>query len=518
MEDIAIPLALLAASLTIYYLYTQFLTKNFDFWNSQNVPYVPPRPIFGSAEFSKPLHETETEWYRKYGRIYGRFEGSRPVLSVGDPDVLKRVLVKDFNIFPNRRDMKFHDPIMDNTLFVLEGEAWKRVRNTVTPTFTTSKLKRMMPLMSECTDLLIDGLSECVQKEKSVHCQKYVEGFVLSAIGRCAFGMTINSLKNPNNEFTEKAKKLFSEVLSWRTCITLFFPCLMKLFRIKLLNPETTNFYRKIVIQVLEERKNLHVVKDDFLQMLLDAENAKEDSNNNGQDTVCERPNCNSNGSLISKPKDKGLSHEEMLSQCITFFIAGFDATTSLLSHVFYQLAVHPNYQETLMEEIYNALDNHDGELSYEALSEMKFMDAVLSECQRMCPAMVRNERRAAQDYYIKDQNILLKKGMIVSIPVYAVHHDPEWYPEPHLFKPERFHHPDPNRPQYVHMPFGGGPRICVGMRFVQVQVKLCLAKVLMKFQILPAPTTPSTLEYTESRNILKVNDVEVCLKERSSN
>ncbi|KFM64010.1 Cytochrome P450 3A1, partial [Stegodyphus mimosarum] len=408
---------------------------------------------------------------------------------------------------------------MDNTLFVLEGEAWRRVRNIVTPTLTSAKLRRMLPLLDECSDLLVKNLAEIVNKGQPISCQKVFSAFTLDAIGRCAFGMTINSLASEDDPFVAKANMLLQCFMSWRTYLTLIFPRLMKLLRMKLLNPETTEFYKNIILQVVEERKKVHAVREDFLQLLLDAENESTDSNNNNTKSQYTNVNCskeNTSGKMEIKPVTKGLSHDECLSQCISFFIAGYDATTSLLSYVLYNMAMHQDYQDTVVKEIESALEKHDGVLNYDTLSDLKFMDAVISECMRLCPTMVRSDRRAESDYVLGDTNIVLRKGMLVSIPIYAIHRDPEWYPEPDVFKPERFYNPDPNRPQYVHLPFGAGPRICVGMRFVQMQVKLCLAKVLQRFQVHPAPTTPECLEYTETRNVLKVNHVEVSLSERA--
>ncbi|GIX92037.1 cytochrome P450 3A12 [Caerostris extrusa] len=388
----------------------------------------------------------------------------------------------------NRRDLKFHDPIMDNTLFVLDGDAWKRVRNIVTPRIHYFQTKKIMPLLTECCDLLVERLSQTLEKSEFINCQDFFESFVLCAIGRCAFGMNISAVKNPDNTFVEKSKKLFDECFSWRTKLTVFYSALMKVFRLNLLNPETTEFYRDIIIQVFRGKKKKHnvasylindhtplvlssvktlfgdiskeslinCIKDDFLQMLLDAE----DSNNNGNNTVCEKGSCKVN--TDSKPANKGLSHDEMLSQSITFFIAGFDVTTSLLSHICYRLAMHQDYQEMVVDEMNEALNNNNGNICYEALAEMKFMDAAINECLRMPCGQI--ERRAEADYTVEEKNIHLRKRNDC-----------------------QFYEPDLNRPQYVHLPFGSGPRICVGMRFVQVQVKMCLTKILMKFQSLPA-------------------------------
>ncbi|GFY56534.1 cytochrome P450 3A8 [Trichonephila inaurata madagascariensis] len=439
----------------------------------------------GWGNKNQPLHEVESSWYKTHGRIYGRYEGIKPVLCVGELSILRRIFIKDFLSFPNRRDMKFGDPVMDNTLFFLEDEPWKRVRNVVTPAFTTSKLKKMMVLLQTCCDTLVENLTKSSQTSEIINCQEIFGGFVIKPI-----------LENPR--------------------LTLFCPILMKIFRMKLLNPETTDFYRNIIIQVLEERKNTSLIFDDFLQVLLDAE----ESNNNGEDAICEKGSCQTKVNTGAKVQKKGLSYDELVSQCVTFFIAGFDATTSLLSHLVYRLAMNQQYQENVYNEMNEALANDDGTLTYNVLKDMKYLDAGINECLRLCPAMVRSERRTAHDCVIENEengkgSIQVKKGTIISIPVYGIHHDPEWYPEPEEFRPERFY--DEKPPPMAHLPFGEGQRICVGMRFVHMQVKLCLAKILMKFQILPAPTTPKTLDFIEKRNILTVEKVEVLLKERSS-
>ncbi|XP_054710125.1 cytochrome P450 3A8-like [Uloborus diversus] len=492
----------------------KYLTKNYDYWAQQNIPFIKPRLVLGSVKLGdKPLHELEQEMYEKYGRIYGRYDGMMPVLSVADPDLLKRIFVKDFHIFQNRRDLKFNDPIMDNTLFVLEGAAWKRVRKIVSPTLTSGKLRKMLPLLEECSNLLVDNLAQASRRLKNINCQRIFGAFTVDAIAKCAFGISVNSLRNENDPFVAKAKMLLQCFMSWRTIVTVIFPRLMKWLRISLLNPETTEFYKNIIVQVVEERKKASVKRDDFLQLLLDAETEINDPNNNTK-TQCSEEDCSKVSCSTEKPEVKGLSHDEFLSQCITFFLAGYDATTSLLSYAIYNLAINQKCQETAVNEIESVLKRHERVLNYESLSEMKYMDAILNECLRLCPSLVRSERRAEEDCLLGD-DIVLKKGMLISIPVYAIHRDPEWYPEPDAFKPERFYHADPNRPQYVHLPFGAGPRVCVGMRFVQTQVKMCLAKVLQRFQVVPSSLTPEKIKLIEMRNILKVDNVEVSMVER---
>lgn len=490
-------------------------------WARQNVPHLKSRMIFGSFTFTgKPLQEVECEAYNKYGRLYGRYDGETAVLTVAEPSLLKRILVKDFHLFMNRRDMRFNDRVMDNTLFALEGDDWKRVRSVVSPTLTSAKLKRMLPLMEDCTNVLLENIAKATEEKKSVDCQRLFGAYTIDTIAKCAFGMTINSLLSEDDPFVDKAKRLLDCCLGWRTVLTMVCPRIMKWFRFRLLNPETTEFYQKVIHQLVEERKKIRG-REDFLQLLLDSQNDTQDQNNNDIKSKCVDASYTKDSVIDQFPTTdtktaaKGLSRDEFIAQCVTFFMAGYDSTTSLLSYAIYNLAVNPDYQQRVVEEMESVLQKHDGVLNYECLSELKFMEAVLNECLRLCPSMVRNERRVEEDCYLGDTNIKLNKGMLISIPVYAIHRDPEWYPEPDSFKPERFYESDPNRPQYVHLPFGAGPRLCVGLRFVQMQVKLCLAKVLLRFHALPSNNTPANLGLREVRNVLKLDPVEISLVER---
>ncbi|GFY77125.1 cytochrome P450 3A11, partial [Trichonephila inaurata madagascariensis] len=128
-------------SVVLLYWYS---VRNHDYWKSKSVPYAEPLPFVGSLfdAMKKPLHEVECERYNKLGRVYGHFEGKNALISVGDPTLLREILVKDFQSFTGRRAFDTGDKVIDKMLSIIRGEDWKRVRTVVTPTFTTGKIKR----------------------------------------------------------------------------------------------------------------------------------------------------------------------------------------------------------------------------------------------------------------------------------------------------------------------------------------------------------------------------------------
>lgn len=160
-----------------------------------------------------------------------------------------------------------------------------------------------------------------------------------------------------------------------------------------------------------------------------------------------------------SKPRRR-LTNSEILSQSILFVLAGYETTAMTLSYLAYNLATHPESQEKLIREIDQVLEKHDGKIGYESVAEMTYLDMVVDETLRMYPPAPRLDRAAGADY--EYENIKIKKGEIICVPIYAIHHDPELFPEPDQFKPERF--ADENKKQkdgISFLSFGAGPRNC---------------------------------------------------------
>ncbi|GFQ90655.1 cytochrome P450 3A6, partial [Trichonephila clavata] len=150
---------LILVSTVLLYWYS---THTFDYFKKRNIPYVKPLPLLGSIldVVRKPIHDIENQRRQKYGRIYGHFEGLRPVLSVADPTLLRDILVKDFHIFPQRRLISTGDEIFDKMLSAVNGEDWKRIRTIVTPTFTTGKIRRMINIFKECAATSIQNFKK----------------------------------------------------------------------------------------------------------------------------------------------------------------------------------------------------------------------------------------------------------------------------------------------------------------------------------------------------------------------
>ncbi|GIY24665.1 cytochrome P450 3A29 [Caerostris darwini] len=473
-------------------------SKDYDIWEKKGVPYVKPKPFFGSVldNIKKPLHETEVDNYKKFGRLYGSFVGSRPYLSVGDPEHLRNILVKDFQFFSNRQGLKTGDKITERMLQLLEGEDWKRVRTIVTPTFTTGKIKRMMSIFTSCSKVLVENFRKYAKSGEAVDSKKIYGAFTMDIIASAAFSTKLDSHNDPNNEFVQIARSVFHH-FNYRFVFYLLVPRIMRFFKVPIFPPKGVKFFTDVTLRIIQERKRTGQKRNDFLQLLMDTadEIKAEDNSSEKSDGTLNNYDTETNDQVFKNAQSKKatLTTEELIAQCVIFFLAGFETTASTLSFVSYYLALNPDIQDRLVEELDEAVRAGNGELTYEAVQSMKYLDNVISETLRIHPPAVRLDRLTGEDYKLGDT-------------------------DPETFKPDRFAAEERSkRNPYTFMPFGAGPRNCVGMRFALVEVKVSLAYVLSNFRIKRCPQTKVPLDYMIGQGLLQPKDVTIALEEREN-
>ncbi|KAK7871463.1 hypothetical protein R5R35_010842 [Gryllus longicercus] len=501
-----IPLALLTVAASLIYWYC---TNTFNYWKDKGVPYAPPTPLFGNVKEAllgqRNYHYVHQDLYNHFKgeRFAGIYHAKKPALFLRDPELIKLVLVKDFQHFHDR-DIPIinleKNPLQQH-LFLLAGHKWRVLRNKLSPTFTSGKIKGMFHIMAESSGKLLSFLKEAADREEVIEMKEVLAKFSTDVIGSCAFGLQLNALDDPNSEFRRMGRSIFEPKTATRFARFLFelLPQLTKWINVDTSQDKLTEFFMRVVKETAAFRIKNNVVRNDFFQLLINLRqkgNVEYDENDEQE-----------KHEIFEKSKDAldfELDDGLMAAQVFVFFLAGFETSSTTMSFALHELAVNPDIQKKLRDEIDASLEETGGKFTYESIINMKYLDKVVSETLRMYPPVLYLRREATLPFRIPGSEVTVDKGTSVVIPVYALQHDPDYFPDPLRFDPERFSEENKaKRHHYVYLPFGEGPRNCIGMRFGLLQTKLGLVTLLSKYEFHVSERTPIPLQLSPSSVVL---------------
>jgi cytochrome P450 len=183
-------------------------------------------------------------------------------------------------------------------------------------------------------------------------------------------------------------------------------------------------------------------------------------------------------GTLIATP---GMTDDLIRDQLLTMLIAGHDTSTALLSWVLYLLGMHPETLAKLQQEVDTVIGAQATPPTADQLNELHLLEQVLKETLRLYPPIHIGNRRATEDMPICGYHV--PEGTRVMYSIYLSHRDKEYWQDPDSFCPARFERgKEEKTPPLTYVPFGGGPRTCIGATFAQVEARAVLARLLQRF------------------------------------
>ncbi|CAG4936445.1 unnamed protein product [Colias eurytheme] len=194
-----------------------------------------------------------------------------------------------------------------------------------------------------------------------------------------------------------------------------------------------------------------------------------------------------SGGNIVDKETGLELkpTDELLAAQAFFFFIAGVEPTAQALYSTLLELGRNPEHLEKVHNEIDESFKKHNNKMDYDAVMNMTHLDMVLSEALRLHPPVGFITRRCVKDTLLPVGNIKVDKGTRIMTPIFAVHHDEKYYPEPEKFVPERFSPENKHKIiDVTYMPFGKGNRVCIGNRYALLQAKAGLVHLLRDFTV----------------------------------
>jgi len=202
-----------------------------------------------------------------------------------------------------------------------------------------------------------------------------------------------------------------------------------------------------------------------------------------------------------------GMSDLQVRDEAMTLFNAGHDTSAAALAWIWYAVASHPEIQDKLAEEAAAVLGDRPAQ--YADVAQLSYTERVVKESLRLYPptwAMV--PREAVEPVELGGYQ--LPRGSWVYIFPYVTHHDPRFFENPQVFDPDRFAAGRVEAiPQYAYIPFGGGPRVCIGASFATMEMVLIVASVLQRFRVKLAadqgPVEPEALIAMRPKGGLRV-------------
>ncbi|CAD5228843.1 unnamed protein product [Bursaphelenchus okinawaensis] len=503
-------LLILIALIAIYLIQAIYQSK---YWSRVGVPGPPAVPIFGNTFTlmkSKIAYAFRiAEWTKQYGTTFGIQKGRTNILVTSDASIIRDVVVDKFDTFyaretpPTRGDTE----IMPRTdVFSAAGKRWKRLRALSSPAFNVQNLKKIMPIIDDSGNEMMNFLEREYAPGKTINIQPFFFEFTLDVICRAALGFEKSmQFKNPYRQdlfyfFRHLAHPVID--LSWG------FPKLWKVFHMlemlirRCEGVGVANLFMGLE-KAVNERKARRLAGDineepvDFIDVFL-----------NYEDEV----DLSKTGEVYNKSNihvEKKMSIEEVYSSCFVFLVAGYDTTANVLNFTTFYLAQNPKVQEKLRAEIEEICV--DETPTYEQLNQLRYADAVMKETLRLTPiASPALARLCSQDTVVGDKKIPVKKGDCVEVDVVSFHRRKDiWGDDADDFRPERFLEDCKSELNYG---FGGGPRICIGMRLAYLEEKMALVKLLRKYRIHSVPENDK-LEICNTV-VLTTDDMKVRLEE----
>ncbi|XP_050092165.1 cytochrome P450 9e2-like [Anopheles aquasalis] len=530
MEISLLTLALVAGVIVLAYRY---YTKNNFYFADKPIPFLKPDFPFGNQNplmFKKvTIFDHFRNLYNTFptAKIYGMFNVRQPAYIVRDPELIKQITVKDFDHFADHMATGLEDSSSDmllaNSLVSLRGQKWRDMRATLSPAFTGSKMRIMFELIAECGQSMVEHFRGEEAKAKGtgsglqLEMKDVMSRFGNDVIGTAAFGIKVDSLRDPENEFIVMARSIMNQQSPVKVVKMLgftFFPKLMSRFKIDFLTKEEDRFFRQAIQETMRVREEKGIFRPDMIELLMQAKKGSLKHQPEGDDKKTETSATTSaeegfatveESQIGRRAHNRAWTDSELIAQAFIFFFAGYETVSWSISFALYELAISEDIQRKLREEI----DETEASLAvgevigYEKLQSMRYMDMVVSETLRKWPFGTVLNRECIQDYSCDDgtgNKFTIEKGSMLLIPIIGIHFDEKYYKEPERFDPERFNEQNRKNIQSgTYIPFGIGPRNCIGSRFALMEVKVVLYYLLKHFRVTPCAKTQIPLKFKKS-------------------
>ncbi|KAI4457635.1 cytochrome p450 [Holotrichia oblita] len=481
-------------------------SSGFGKWKKLNIPHVAPHFLWGNCTDVVYMRKTLNEVYESIYRNFpdqpyvGVYVVNRPGLLIRDPDLIKSVTQQNFSHFHNNElliDEKV-DPIFGKNPFSSRDELWKERRAIHTRQFSTGKLKYMYNMVIQGGDKLIEYLNNEINANGkfTVESKELASKYTLYNVGACALGIDPMTFEDDNAEMRVMSRDIKEPdfFIGFKQFLIFILPNLGNFLSVTIIPPKVTQRVERLIKEQLQYREKHKIVRNDFFES-------------------------------IQEYKGERVEIEEMIVQVGGFFVDGSFTSSAAFAFILYELAANLDVQRKLMEEIDTCLAKHKEELSYEVFQSLSYLNGVFLEGVRKYPPFGVLTKVCTQPFEFPPINnntepLPVQVGTPIVVPVMSLHHDEKYFSDPERFDPER--HIGENKASIIKgsfIPFGEGPRSCIGERFALLQGKMLLFKLLSKFEIRLNAKTKVPLTFNPQSIILEAEGgIWIDIRKRDTN
>ncbi|XP_066400460.1 cytochrome P450 709B2-like [Miscanthus floridulus] len=403
------------------------------------------------------------KWIALYGRTFVYWTGARPNVCVADVNVVRQVLFDRTGLYPKNLMNPHISRLLGKGLVLTDGDEWKRHRKVVHPAFNMDKLKMMTVTMSDCARSMMSEWKAQLAKGGShveVELSSRFEELTADVISHTAFGSSYNEGKQVFLAQRELQSIAFSTIFNVQIPALKYLPT-EKNLRTRKLDKQVRGMLMDIIKTRLAS-KDTAGYGNDLLGLMLEA-----CAPEHGETPV--------------------LNMDEIIDECKTFFFAGHDTTSHLLTWASFLLSTHPEWQDRLREEVRRECG--DEIPTGDALNKLKLVNMFLLETLRLYGPVSLIQRKTGSDLDLG--GVRVPEGAILTIPIATIHRDKEvWGDDAGEFKPERFENGVTRAAKYPNalLSFSSGPRSCIGQNFAMIEAKAVVAMILQRFELELSP------------------------------
>lgn len=406
--------SLFATLLTLAtYLLVRAYFRSCAFFDRLSIPYLRPKPVFGNV-FGVLFHRQShpallQQHYRTFAPLpcFGMFELTHPILVVRDLQLAKRLLVRDFDHFTDHR--RFHterEPLLGKSLFLLRGDRWRDMRSTITPAFTGSKMRAMLPFVQQCSGQYVAALRagaaapQLAGRPLVVEMKELCNRFATDVIASTAFGVRSDSLAERDNPFYRlggmECQRFNSCATQLRVAVMTACPRLFELLGLRMFSDEQQRFFGALVHGTIRRREETGERRADMIQLLVEAKRGylrhEQELNGAAAGRQQEPDDSFLSAALAAEAGDADLcgyqkrfwEEDDITAQCFLFFFTGCETMATLLSFAVQELMEQWPVQAKLIAEIDAVGEQLNGAAyTYDDLVRCKYLDMVVSGEQR---------------------------------------------------------------------------------------------------------------------------------------